>query len=115
MEINTTACQGTHQYIKYIEHVQVFTSVYHYNRGAIEISIQSPMGTMSWVLRRRKLDKRSGEFNQWRFLSNHFWGEDPRGTWKVTFYSAGNPCCLFFVFVRPKSDAIYTERSSQNR
>jgi len=89
MEINTTACSDTPQYIKYIEHVQVYTSLFHYNRGATEISIQSPMGTKSWVLRRRELDDRSGEFNQWKFLSTHFWGEDPRGTWKVVFYSTG--------------------------
>uniref|UniRef100_A0A7M5X1B5 P/Homo B domain-containing protein n=1 Tax=Clytia hemisphaerica TaxID=252671 RepID=A0A7M5X1B5_9CNID len=90
LHLNTTACHGTKQYIKYIEHVQLVASLFHYKRGATEISIQSPMGTISWVLRRRDRDDMPGNFNQWKFLSTHFWGEDPRGMWKVSFYSTGS-------------------------
>ena len=85
----TSACKGTPQYIRYVEHVQVKTSFFHYRRGASEIRIQSPMGTSSWVLRERLFDRDGGQFQKWVFLSTHFWGENPAGKWKVTFYSTG--------------------------
>ena len=85
----TSACKGTPQHIRFVEHVQVKTSFFHYRRGASEILIKSPMGTSSWVLRERVYDRDGGQFQKWVFLSTHFWGENPAGKWKIIFYSTG--------------------------
>lgn len=109
LKINTTACHGTENYIKYIEHVQIHTSLYHYRRGATEISVKSPHGTVSWVLKMRSNDLRGGQFNQWDFLSTHFWGENPTGTWTVSFYSTGkiNVPLKMYLKRRPTRFTIY--------
>ena len=41
------------------------------------------LGTESTVLtgRYQDIDNTKG-FNNWKFMSVHFWGEDPKGTWK---------------------------------
>ena len=41
-------------------------------------------GTRSNVLSGRFQDDDSSKgFNNWKFMSVHFWGENPKGTWKV--------------------------------
>ena len=32
-------------------------------------------------MRQRRLDKSSGGFRNWKFMSVHFWGENPEGKW----------------------------------
>ncbi|XP_065672531.1 proprotein convertase subtilisin/kexin type 6 isoform X3 [Hydra vulgaris] len=87
LQFNTTACSGTSQVVNFVEHVHVVATFYHYRRGATEISVVSPSGTESWILKERKMDIRDGEFKNWKFLSNHFWGEKPNGLWKINFIS----------------------------
>merc|ERR1712141_340988 len=49
-----------------------------------EIDVVSPSGTRSNVLSGRFQDDDSSKgFNNWKFMSVHFWGENPKGTWKV--------------------------------
>lgn len=87
VRINTTACTGADQNVKYAEHVLLVTTFNHSRRGATEILIVSPMRTRSWVLQDREKDINAGWFNSWQFLSTHFWGEDPRGIWEIMFFS----------------------------
>lgn len=39
------------------------------------------MGTKSQLLPHRPGDANPGAFDEWPFMSVHFWGENPRGTW----------------------------------
>ena len=89
LHVNTTACKGTTRHIRYVEHVHVQVNLYHDKRGATEILVVSPMGTESWILKERPKDSEPNQFQDWLFLSTHFWGEDPNGVWTVTFMSKG--------------------------
>ena len=72
-------------------------TLYHDRRGAAELLIISPMGTESWVLKERRKDTNPGEFQDWLFLSTHFWGEDPVGVWTVKFISKGKDVYILFL------------------
>ncbi len=66
----------------------------HTKRGDIKVTLISPQGTLSVLLPYRKYDFVNEEgYDNWPFMSVHFWGEDPVGTWtlKVNFKStSGN-------------------------
>lgn len=66
-----------------VEHVVANITVSHPKRKFLTIFIVSPSGTTSQVLTHRKSDTSSAGFNSWGFMSVHFWGEDPQGSWKV--------------------------------
>ena len=62
----------------------------HPRRGDIKIELTSPQGTKSVLLPYRNYDFVNEEgYNHWPFMSVHFWGENPVGTWtlKVTYIS----------------------------
>ncbi len=62
----------------------------HTRRGDIMIELTSPQGTTSTLLPYRKYDFVNEEgYDNWPFMSVHFWGEDPVGTWtlRVNFKS----------------------------
>ncbi|KAK3881522.1 hypothetical protein Pcinc_014041 [Petrolisthes cinctipes] len=65
------------------EHVVATISLTHPQRRLLLIFIVSPGGTQSQILTQRPNDKSKEGFWSWDFLSVHFWGEDPRGKWKV--------------------------------
>lgn len=53
-------------------------------RGDISIVVTSPSNTQSTILPYRDRDFINARgYQQWPFLSVHFWGEDPRGTWNI--------------------------------
>jgi len=81
LEIDTKAC-GT---INYIEHVQAFISIQSTRRGDITINMTSPMDTESQLLQRRPRDddKQTG-LRDWPFVSVQYWGENPKGKWKLS-------------------------------
>ncbi len=54
-------------------------------RGAMEFSLLSPSGTISQLLGHRSNDNLPGQYSNWPLMSVHFWGEDPRGEWLLTF------------------------------
>ena len=83
INIDTRACKGTRNYVRYLEHTHIVVSLAHSSRGLISIYLTSPMGTRSRVLGKRKLDKPRGAFKNWELLSTHFWGENPYGQWKM--------------------------------
>jgi subtilisin family serine protease len=53
-------------------------------RGNVQITLESPSGTESVLLPTRNFDFISCTgYTKWPFMSVHFWGERPNGTWRV--------------------------------
>eukprot|EP00731_Ephydatia_muelleri_P028842 Em0020g486a len=60
-------------------------------RGDVYITLQSPSATTSTLLFKRPYDNdRTSGYTNWPFLSVHFWGEDPRGTWTLAVHYDGS-------------------------
>ena len=85
-EVHTDACMDTENEINFLEHVQAKITLSYYRRGNLVIHLTSPSGTRSTLLPKRPSDMNHGGFNNWAFLSVQFWGEDPRGTWKLEIH-----------------------------
>ncbi|XP_048864262.1 neuroendocrine convertase 2 [Brienomyrus brachyistius] len=82
LAIDTDACQGKDNFVRYLEHVQAVVTVNASRRGDLNINMTSPMGTKSILLSRRPRDDDTKVgFDKWPFMTTHTWGEDPRGTW----------------------------------
>ncbi|BFZ01777.1 hypothetical protein BsWGS_04815 [Bradybaena similaris] len=86
--VEATACQGQSTEVNYLEHVQAVITLTYQRRGDIVIYLTSPMGTKSQLLPRRPSDSGSGGFDEWPFMSVHFWGENPRGQWTLEIEDA---------------------------
>ncbi|XP_065349710.1 neuroendocrine convertase 1-like [Cloeon dipterum] len=67
-----------------LEHVVLYLTIEHNYRGALEIFLTSPSGTVSQVLTKRAFDDSKKGFASWPFMSVHFWNEKPEGVWTVT-------------------------------
>lgn len=67
----------------------VYDSIYYdvpitwSQRGYITVELTSPSGTNSTLLPRRRGDIFPGSYDNWPFMSVHFWGENPAGNWTV--------------------------------
>ena len=64
----------------------------HPRRGDIKIELTSPQGTKSVLLPYRDYDFINTEgYDSWPFMSVHYWGENPVGTWtlKITYRASG--------------------------
>lgn len=85
----TDGCAGTPNMIQYLEHVQVQITLDYVPRGNLHIILISPSGTPSSVLLPRPFDNVDSTFNSWPFLSVHFWGESPKGQWKLVIADEG--------------------------
>ncbi|XP_070478424.1 proprotein convertase subtilisin/kexin type 4 isoform X5 [Equus przewalskii] len=86
---NVSACAGLANHIRSLEHVQVQLSLSYSRRGDLEISLTSPMGTRSTLVAIRPLDVSSQGYNNWIFMSTHFWDEDPQGLWILGLQNKG--------------------------
>ncbi|XP_070230969.1 proprotein convertase subtilisin/kexin type 4 isoform X8 [Bos mutus] len=86
---NVSACAGHANSIRSLEHVQVQLSLSYSRRGDLEISLTSPMGTRSTLVAIRPFDVSSQGYNNWIFMSTHFWDEDPRGLWILGLENKG--------------------------
>jgi len=74
---------GDDKKVNFLEHVEVLSNIHFHRRGCLEIDLESPSGTQSTVLTGRYQDSdESKGFNNWKFMSVHFWGENPKGKWK---------------------------------
>ena len=60
-----------------------------YPRGNVMIILTSPSGTKSNLLFPRERDTLADSFDEWPFLSVHFWGEAPQGTWTLEVLNMG--------------------------
>lgn len=56
---------------------------YEFKRGDITLILESPSGTLSFLMTPRPNDINSSEEFTWNFTSVHFWGEKIAGTWKL--------------------------------
>lgn len=84
------ACQGTLNEVRFAEHVQCKISLRFFPRGNLRIDLTSPLGTTSTLLFERPRDILSSNFDDWPFLSVHFWGEKVDGLWTMTVHNGGN-------------------------
>ena len=69
--------------INYLEHVQAKITLKFHPRGSLKITLISPKGTKSDLLLPRMRDNIDDVFNNWPFLSVHFWNENPAGKWTL--------------------------------
>ena len=76
----------------------------HPRRGDIMIELTSPQGTTSTFLPYRNYDFVNSDdegyaYHLWPFMSVHYWGENPVGTWTmtVTFKSSSGYISVFNV------------------
>lgn len=87
--IYSDGCKNSHSEVHYLEHVQVTITLNFKPRGNLLIKLVSPMGTHSTLLFPRPHDMNDDAFNNWPFLSVHYWGENPVGNWTLTILNAG--------------------------
>lgn len=87
--MDVTGCSGTVNEVRYLEHVQCKISLRFFPRGNLRILLTSPMGTVSTLLFERPRDVASSTFDDWPFLSVHFWGEQAEGRWTLEIINAG--------------------------
>ncbi|XP_071160494.1 furin-like [Mytilus edulis] len=77
--------------INYLEHVQVdITFSYSRFRGATQLYLVSPSGTISHLLHYRyqdEVDNTAAGNQTWTFMSVHFWKENPIGRWHLEITS----------------------------
>uniref|UniRef100_P29121-7 Isoform 7 of Proprotein convertase subtilisin/kexin type 4 n=1 Tax=Mus musculus TaxID=10090 RepID=P29121-7 len=88
---NVTACSdgSRRRLIRSLEHVQVQLSLSYSRRGDLEIFLTSPMGTRSTLVAIRPLDISGQGYNNWIFMSTHYWDEDPQGLWTLGLENKG--------------------------
>lgn len=78
--------------IQFLEHVQVRVNIKVWPRGDLLLTLLSPQGTESRLTQHRPMDRfrdLSTNLTDWLILTLHHWGEDPTGTWKLT-WNMGN-------------------------
>ncbi|KAM4887081.1 proprotein convertase subtilisin/kexin type 4 isoform 1-T1 [Thomomys bottae] len=86
---NVSACAGRRHRIRSLEHVQVRLSLSYSRRGDLEIWLTSPMGTRSTLVAIRPLDISGKGYNNWIFMSTHYWDEAPQGVWTLGLQNKG--------------------------
>ncbi|XP_055845205.1 furin-like protease 2 isoform X2 [Episyrphus balteatus] len=87
MDVN--GCAGTINEVRYLEHVQCKITLRFFPRGNLRILLTSPMGTTSTLLFERPRDIVKSNFDDWPFLSVHFWGEKAEGRWNLQVINGG--------------------------
>ncbi|XP_041695706.1 proprotein convertase subtilisin/kexin type 4-like [Coregonus clupeaformis] len=87
---NVTACHGTRNWIRSLEHIQARLTLTYSRRGDLSITLISPKKTISNLLTTRPYDKTSAGFSDWAFMSTHCWDEDPSGYWVLQIENNGD-------------------------
>lgn len=88
--MDVDGCAGSNSEIRYLEHVQCKISLRFFPRGNLRILLTSPMGTTSVLLFERPRDVSSSNFDDWPFLSVHYWGEQAHGRWTLEIINSGS-------------------------
>nr|CAH7717326.1 unnamed protein product [Callosobruchus chinensis] len=88
--IPTTGCWNSNHAVRYIEHVEVITSINYTIRGALQILLESPSGTTARLLSPRHLDESDRGFENWTFMSVMTWGEIAEGVWSLIISDTTN-------------------------
>lgn len=68
--------------LRKIEHVQVAVWTTAVPRALMSVNVTSPSGTESILMTKRPKDA-GMDLNGWKLDSVNFWGESPKGNWKV--------------------------------
>nr|CAH7717329.1 unnamed protein product [Callosobruchus chinensis] len=92
--IPTTGCWNSNHAVRYIEHVEVITSINYTIRGALQILLESPSGTTARLLSPRHLDESDRGFENWTFMSVMTWGEIAEGVWSLIISDTVSACCI---------------------
>lgn len=87
MDVN--GCAGTVNEVRYLEHVQCKLTLRFFPRGNLRILLTSPSGTTSTLLFERPRDVVKSNFDDWPFMSVHFWGEKAEGRWTLQIINGG--------------------------
>ncbi|XP_066589847.1 furin-like protease 2 isoform X2 [Prorops nasuta] len=87
--MDVSGCAGSLNEVRFLEHVQCKVSLRFFPRGNLRLLLTSPMGTTSTLLFERPRDVLSSNFDDWPFLSVHFWGEKADGRWTLQVINAG--------------------------
>lgn len=87
MDVN--GCAGSPNEVRFLEHVQCKITLRFFPRGNLRILLTSPMGTTSTLLFERPRDISKSNFDDWPFLSVHFWGEKAEGRWTLQVINSG--------------------------
>lgn len=90
--LETDACKGSPNYVRYLEHVQARITLTADRRGEIEIYLTSPSSTKSTLLARRGRDYSREGFNNWAFMTTHNWGEEAEGKWYLQIENGASSC-----------------------
>lgn len=72
-----------------MEHVQCKVTLRFFPRGNLRILLTSPSGTTSTLLFERPRDVAKSNFDDWPFMSVHFWGERADGRWTLQIINGG--------------------------
>lgn len=72
-----------------MEHVQCKITLRFFPRGNLRILLTSPSGTTSTLLFERPRDVAKSNFDDWPFMSVHFWGERADGRWTLQIINGG--------------------------
>ncbi|XP_044019968.1 furin-like protease 2 isoform X2 [Aphidius gifuensis] len=88
--MDVSGCAGSLNEVRFLEHVQCKISLRFFPRGNLQLLLTSPMGTTSTLLFERPRDVLSSNFDDWPFLSVHFWGEKADGRWTLQIINAGH-------------------------
>ncbi|XP_031779685.1 furin-like protease 2 isoform X2 [Nasonia vitripennis] len=88
MDVN--GCAGSLNEVRFLEHVQCKVSLRFFPRGNLRLLLTSPMGTTSTLLFERPRDVLNSNFDDWPFLSVHFWGEKAEGRWTLQVINTGS-------------------------
>lgn len=97
LHMDVNGCGGTLNEVHFLEHVQCKISLRFFPRGNLRILLTSPMGTTSTLLFERPRDVISSNFDDWPFLSVHFWGEKAAGRWTLQVILINWFLCVFFT------------------
>uniref|UniRef100_A0A8C5IJ91 Proprotein convertase subtilisin/kexin type 4 n=1 Tax=Junco hyemalis TaxID=40217 RepID=A0A8C5IJ91_JUNHY len=92
--------------IRSLEHVQVQLSLSYSRRGDLVVALSSPMGTTSTLVTVRPYDTSQDGYQDWTFMSTHFWDENPKGIWTLQLENRGDAentggCPIFTGFPAP--------------
>ncbi|XP_076215257.1 proprotein convertase subtilisin/kexin type 4 isoform X1 [Aptenodytes patagonicus] len=87
---DVSSCSGRTKRIRSLEHVRVRLSLSYSRRGDLVIALTSPMGTTSTLLTVRPYDTSQQGYEDWTFMSTHFWDENPNGTWTLRLENKGD-------------------------
>ena len=64
-----------------LESIDVVVDIDHSNRGDLDIVLESPNGTQSWLAEEH--NDGGSDYSNWMFNTVHHWDESSLGTWKL--------------------------------